>query len=99
MQVARLKVDTDSMQRLEQSMKEWIFETADSMSRMRDLVATLDASWEGLNHDSFMESFEARKDNVKAQALTIETFSDALTQASRLYMELESEVADTVAKL
>lgn len=97
--MARLRVDTDSMQRLDTSMQGWISDTAQTMSQMRDLVATLDESWEGSNHDEFVESFQTRKDGVKAQALTIEKFSDSLSQAARLYMELESEVADTVAKL
>jgi uncharacterized protein YukE len=80
-------------------MQEWVSDTADIMKRMRDTVETLDASWEGSNHDEFKESFASRKDAVKAKALTIEKFSDSLAQASRLYMELESEVADTVGSL
>lgn len=97
--MAKLRVDTDSMQRLETSMKQWIADTAETMKQMRDLVETLDASWEGDNHDTFVETFQARKTSVKAQALTIEAFADSLSQASRLYMELESEVADAVSKL
>lgn len=97
--MARLKVDTDSMRQLSTSMSEWIAETAETMVQMRDLVATLDSSWEGGNHDTFMESFEQRKDSIKAQALTIETFAESLSQASRLYLELESAVADEVATL
>ena len=97
--MARLKVDTDSMQRLDTNLKEWVSGTARAMTEMRDMVQTLDATWEGANHDSFMASFEERKEAVKAQALTIEKFSDSFSNASRLYMELESEVADTVGKL
>lgn len=97
--MARLRVDTDSMQKLSTSMQEWVSNTADIMRRMRDSVETLDASWEGSNHDDFKQSFAERKEAVKAKALTIEKFSDSLAQASRLYLELESEVADTVSSL
>ena len=97
--MARLKVDTDSMQKLDSNLKKWLSSTARTMTDMRDLVYTLDASWEGANHDAFMESFKARKDAVKANSLTIERFSESLSKATRLYMELESEVADTVSKL
>ena len=97
--MARLRVDTDSMQKLGQSMNDWIAETAVVMTRMREQIETLDATWEGENHDTFVQQFAERKDAVKAQALTIESFADSLQQAARLYMELESEVADTVSKL
>ena len=97
--MARLKVDTDSMQRLDANLQEWIGSTANEMTNMRDLVRTLDASWEGGNHDSFMSAFEERKEAVKAQALTIKKFSESFSKAVKLYMELESEVAETVAKL
>lgn len=97
--MARLRVDIDSMAKLDTSLKEQIAETAESMKQMRDLVQTLDASWEGTNHDEFMESFRARKDDVKAKSLTLEQFSASLSQAVLLYRELESEVAETVSKL
>ena len=97
--MARLRVDTDSMQKLDANMKEWLASSADAMTKMRDSVGTLDGVWEGDNHEAFRQSFEERKDAVKAAALTIEKFSDSLSQAARLYMELEAEVADTVGKL
>lgn len=97
--MARLKVDTDSMQSLAKSMTEWIAETAQTLTQMRELVASLDATWEGGNHDTFVESFEKRIENVRAQRLTIEKFAESLEAASKLYMELETEVAEEVAKL
>ena len=97
--MAKLRVDTDSMQKLDTNMQSHISEAADLMKQMRDSVAELDASWEGTNHDSFKESFASRKEAVKGAALTIEAFSQSFTQAVRLYMELEAEVAETVSKL
>lgn len=97
--MSRLRVDTDSMQRLETSLKEWVEQTADIMKQMRDTVGTLDTSWEGTSHDTFVQSFEQNKEAVKAKAITLEEFADSFGQAVRLYMELESEVADVVSTL
>lgn len=97
--MARLKVDTDSMQTLERNLREWISDTANAMKAMRDEVAKLDESWEGSNHDTFVATFAERKDAVKAHATTLESFSESLTQATKLYMELEEEVAQVVSGL
>lgn len=97
--MSRLRVDTDSMQKLDTNLKEWVEETASLMKQMRESTEALHATWEGLSYDEFMQSFTERKEAVKAKALTLEKFSGSFSQAVRLYLELEQEVADTVSTL
>lgn len=97
--MAKLKVDTEAMRKVDETLEASVADMARLMTAMRDEVAGLDGSWEGPNHDAFVSDFERRKEVVKAHGLALERFVASFGQAVRLYQQLEDELVRAVSVL
>ena len=97
--MAKLKVDTEAMRKVDETLEASVTDMARLMTAMRDEVAGLDGFWEGPNHDAFVSDFERRKLAVKARGLALERFVASFGRAVRLYQQLKDELARAVSVL
>ena len=88
-----MKVSTGSIDDARKRAEEEVENFSEMLEKMHVGVEELNASWEGGNHDEFVETFAERyKQMVKAVEL-LRGYLKSLASASKAYGNCESEVS------
>lgn len=94
--MADIEVDTSEISALEKKIESAVEGLDENLGNMYRSVSELNDTWEGPNHDEFVENFENRYLNMKELEKSLKSYLKALRKARKTYAKCESEVFQIV---
>lgn len=94
--MADLDVNTSEMSALENKLESAIESLHENLGNLYTSVNELNATWEGPNHDEFVENFENRYLNMTELEKSLKSYLKALKKAKKTYTQCEEDVSQIV---
>lgn len=94
--MADLEVDITEMSALEKKLESAIETLHENLGNLYTSVNELNGTWEGPNHDTFVENFENRYLNMEELEKGLKSYLKALKKARKSYTQCEEDVLQIV---
>jgi len=92
-----LRVEVESLESTVTTMENSLANINELLKQMRAKVETLNESWAGPNHDTFMADFEACREDIKVHGQAMSEFVAALKETAAYYREMDDLITAKVA--
>lgn len=96
--MADMEVNLSSIAGMEKTLAEAIETLEENLSNMYGSVSELNKTWDGPNHDAFVEEFENRHLDMRELNKSLRSYLRALKKAQKTYAECEETVFQIVKR-
>ena len=93
----QVKVNTDSIRHCHREASSRLENLRSVLGSMHKSVDELNETWEGANHNQFVEEFENLYGNMEQVCNTLDSYLTSVNESAQLYETCDSEIASLVS--